>query len=78
MTKAEFEELHKSCTGTLNRYIEEANRTCEMLGECTPEPFGLIPRSGIHEQRLRENAAHQEFQAVRHALFGLLQHGYSD
>jgi hypothetical protein len=60
----------------LKRYVHEAERMCELLGQCLPEPSSLQILSEIVEQRVRENNAHARYIEIRQQLFGAVRIGY--
>jgi hypothetical protein len=38
MDPKQFAALHAKCWETLKHYVHEADRMCELFGECLPEP----------------------------------------
>jgi hypothetical protein len=63
MDSKQFAELHAKCWETLKHYVHEADRMCELFGQCLPEPSAIQIRSDIVEQRVRENNAYTWLQA---------------
>jgi hypothetical protein len=53
MNSKEFAELHAKRWETLKRHAHEADRMCELFGQCLPEPSASQIRSDIVEQRIR-------------------------
>jgi len=72
----EFERLLAQCGVALERYVEEANRTCKLLSKCGPEALTLEQRSAIQAQRSAENAAHERYQNIRSRLLDAAIIGY--
>ena len=58
MDPKQFAELHAKCWETLKHYVHEADRMCELFGQCLPEPTSIRFRSDTVEQRVRENNAY--------------------
>ena len=67
--------LHGECTDSLQVWIQEAIRTCELLGECANPPLSLERRAALQEQRARENAAQNLHMELRQRLFELARTG---
>jgi hypothetical protein len=44
MSRTEFMEMHASCVTALGTYFAEAERTTQMLAECTAEPLSFSER----------------------------------
>lgn len=78
MDHPEFLRLHRECTESLQHWIAEANRTCEMLGHCLNQPLTLEERSNLHAQRLRENEAQTIHMKNRQKLFEIARSGFGD
>ena len=76
MDSKQFAELHAKCWETLKRYVHEADRMCELFGQCLPEPSSIQIRSAIAEQRVRENNAYTNYAENRRQLFEAVQIGY--
>jgi hypothetical protein len=76
MDPEEFRELHARCWEALKRYVLEAERTCELFGQCLPEPSSLLILSEILEQRVRENNAHATYLDLRRQLLKAVRIGY--
>jgi hypothetical protein len=45
MNPKQFTELHSKCWETLKHYVHEADRMCELFGQCQPEPSSIQIRS---------------------------------
>jgi hypothetical protein len=56
--------------------VHEADKMCELFGQCLPEPASLLTRAEIIEQRVRENNAHASYIEIRRQLFAAVQIGY--
>jgi hypothetical protein len=76
MDPKEFRELHAQCRGALKHYVHEAERMCELFGQCLPEPSPLQTLSEILEQRVRENNALASYLEIRRQLFKAIRMGY--
>jgi hypothetical protein len=63
-----FGELRASCLEALKRYVHEAERMCELFGQCGPEPSSLQTFSEILDQRIRENNAQASYLEIRRQL----------
>jgi hypothetical protein len=76
MDSREFAELHAKCWETLKHYVHEADRMCELFGQCLPEPSSIQFRSDIVEQRVRENNAYAGYAEIRRQLLEAVRSGY--
>jgi len=76
MDPKQFRELHASCSAALKYYVHEAERMCELFGQCLPEPPSMRTRSELAEQRVRENNAHASYLEIRRQLFEAARIGY--
>jgi hypothetical protein len=76
MDPKQFAELHAKCWETLKHYVHEADRMCELFGQCLPEPSTIHIRSDIVEQRVRENNAYANYADVRRQLLEAVRIGY--
>ena len=76
MTALEFQRLHVQCGEALRRYFREASRILDLLSRCRPDALTLEQRSEIQTQRLKENDAHERYQALRTRLFNAARIGY--
>jgi hypothetical protein len=76
MDPEQLRELHARCCEALKRYVCEAERMCELFGECLPVSSSLRDLSGITEQRVRENNAHASYAEIRRQLFEAIRTGY--
>jgi hypothetical protein len=75
MDPKRFKELHARCLEALKHYVHEAERMCELFGQCLPEQSSLQTRSEIIEQRVRENIAHACYIKIRRQLFEAVRIG---
>ena len=76
MDSKEFAALHAQCWETLKHYVHEADRMCELFGQCQPEPSSLQIRSEIIQQRILENNAYASYAEIRRQLFEAARIGY--
>ena len=76
MDSKQFAELHAKCWETLKHYVHEADRMCELFGQCLPEPSCIQFRSDIVEQRVRENNAYASYAEIRRQLLEAVRIGY--
>ena len=76
MDPKQFAELHAQCWETLKHYVHEADRMCELFGQCLPEPSSMQFRSDIVEQRVRENNAYASYAEIRRQLLEAVRIGY--
>jgi hypothetical protein len=76
MDSKQFAELHAKCWETLKHYVHEADRMCELFGECLPNPSCIQIRSDIVEQRVRENNAYASYAEIRRQLLEAVRIGY--
>jgi hypothetical protein len=76
MDSREFAELHAQCCEALKQYVLEADRMCELLGQCLPEPSSIQFRTDLLEQRARENKAYARYVETRRQLFDAARIGY--
>jgi hypothetical protein len=76
MDPKQFKELHAKCWETLKHYVHEADKMCELFGQCLPEPSSMQTRAEIIDQRVRENNAHASYLEIRRQLFAAVQIGY--
>ena len=76
MDPKQFAELHAQCWETLKHYVHEADRMCELFGQCLPGPSPIQLRSEIILQRTLENNAHSSYAEIRRQLFEAVQIGY--
>ena len=65
----ELDRLHRDCLTSLNAFIEQAKKTCDLLETIKAFPVDLKARKEIIAQRVRENAAHELYQRARQKLF---------
>jgi hypothetical protein len=64
-----LERLHRECTASLARLLEEGREMCRALSAITSHPASREERRAIMEQRVKENAAQREYDSARQALF---------
>jgi hypothetical protein len=76
MDSKEFAQLHAQCWETLKHYVHEADRMCELFGQCLPEPSFIQFRADIVEQRARENKAYAGYVKIRRQLLEAVRIGY--
>ena len=76
MDSKEFAQLHAQCWETLKHYVHEADRMCELFGQCLPEPSSIQFRADIVEQRARENKAYAGYVEIRRRLLEAVRIGY--
>jgi len=76
MNPKQFADLHAKCWDTLKHYVHEADRMCELFGQCCPEPSSIQIRSEIIQQRILENNAYASYAEVRRQLFEAARIGY--
>jgi hypothetical protein len=78
VTAEEFRKLHLDCEASLKHYMREATAMCEILSRCQPAKLGMLERSAINSQRMRENDAFASYSQVRARLLALATAGYGD
>jgi hypothetical protein len=76
MDSNQFAELQAKCSETLKHYVHEADRMCELFGQCLPDPSSIQIRADIAEQRVRENNAYASHVAIRRQLLEAVRVGY--
>lgn len=76
MELKQFAELHAKCWETLKHYVHEADRMCELFGQCLPEPSSIQFRSDIVAQRASENKAYASYVEIRRQLLEAVRIGY--
>jgi hypothetical protein len=76
MDPKQFAELHAKCWETLKHYVHEADRMCELFGQCLPEPSSIQIRLEIIQQRNLENNAYARYIEIRRQLFEAARIGY--
>ena len=64
-----LERLHRECTTSLARFLEEGKEMCRVLSAITTHPVSSAERKAISEQRVKENAAQTAYDSARQALF---------
>ena len=76
MDSKQFAELHAKCWETLKHYVHEADRMCELFGQCVPEPSSIQTRADVMQQRVRENNAYASYAEIRQQLLEAVRIGY--
>ena len=76
MDSRQFAELHAQCWETHKHYVHEADRMCELFGQCLPDSSSIRFRSDIVEQRVRENNAYASYAEIRRQLLEAVRIGY--
>jgi RNA-splicing ligase RtcB len=76
MDSRQFAELHAQCWETLKHYVHEADRMCELFGQCLPDASSIQFRSDIVEQRVREHNAYASYVEIRRQLLEAVRVGY--
>jgi hypothetical protein len=77
MDQKEFNELHASCVNAFESYATEAEKTAEMLSNCTAEPMPLPARLKIALQERIENMAHAVYVSAKVLLHEAARLGYA-
>ena len=77
MNRTEFMEMHASCVTALGTYFAEAERTTQMLAECTAEPLSFSERFKLMSQGIVENDAHLKYLGTKSLLFNAARLGYA-
>jgi len=76
MERTEFMELHASCVTALATYFVEAEKTTQMLAECTAEPLTLAERFTLMSQGIAEHDAHLIYLGIKSVLYNAARLGY--
>jgi hypothetical protein len=77
MNRTEFMEMHSSCVTALGTYFAEAERTTQMLAECTAKPLSFSQRFKLMSQGIVENDAHLTYLGSKSLLFNAARLGYT-
>jgi hypothetical protein len=77
MNRTEFMEMHESCVSALGTYFAEAEKTTQMLAECTAEPLSFSERFKLISQGIVENDAHLTYLGTKSLLFNAARLGYA-
>lgn len=77
MNRTEFMEMHESCVSALGTYFAEAEKTTQMLAECTAEPLSFSERFKLISQGIVENDAHLTSLGTKSLLFNAARLGYA-
>jgi hypothetical protein len=78
MNRTEFMEMHASCVTALGTYFAEAERTTQMLAECTAKPLSFSERFKLMSQGIVENDTHLTYLGTKSVLFNAARLGYAD
>lgn len=76
MNRTEFVELHASCVTALGIYVVEAEKTTQMLAECSAEPLPLTERFSLMSQGIVESDAHLTYMGIKSLLYRVARLGY--
>jgi hypothetical protein len=76
MNRTEFVQLHATCVTAFGAYIIEAEKTTQMLRECTAEPLTVTQRLKVMSQGIVENDTHLVYLGVRSILYKAARLGY--
>jgi hypothetical protein len=76
MEHSEFMELHASCVTALATYFVEAEKTTQMLAECSAEPLTVAARFELMSQGIVENDAHLTYLGIKSVLYNAARLGY--
>ena len=68
-----IEDLKDQCTRALREYIQQAQRTCELLESITLLPAPEATRELLTGQRIAENKARVNYDRVRSQFFDALR-----
>jgi hypothetical protein len=69
-------ELHAGCVTALGAYFVEAEKTTQMLAECTVEPLTFTDRFKLMSQGIVENDAHLAYLGTKSLLYKAARVGY--
>ena len=76
MTNEEFRQLHADCVIALRAYFVEAEKTTDLLAQCTASPLSFTDRLGLLSQEIIENDAHANYRGAKSLLHGAARLGY--
>ena len=76
MTPSEYLQMHANCATDMRAYFVQAEKTSEMLAECTAEPMTFRERFRLMSQGLLENDAHLTYLGSKRLLFSAARLGY--
>jgi len=76
MNRAEFMEMHASCVTALGTYFVEAEKTTQMLAECTAVPLTFRERFKLMSQGIAESDAHLTYLGTKSLLLSAARLGY--
>jgi hypothetical protein len=76
MTNEEFKQLHADCIIAMRAYFVEAEKTTDLLAQCTAEPLSFTDRLGLLSQEIIENDAHASYRSTKILLHGAARLGY--
>jgi hypothetical protein len=80
MSRAEFMEMHENCVTALGAYFIEAEKSTQMLAECSADPLTFKERFHLMSQGIAENDAHLTYLGTKSLLYkaALLGYGFSN
>jgi len=76
MTNEAFRQLHADCVIAMRAYFIEAEKTTDLLAECTADPLSFTDRLGLLSQEIIENDAHASYRGAKSLLHGAARLGY--
>ena len=76
MKRTEFMEMHANCVTALGTYFVEAEKTTQMLAECTSEPLTFTDRFNLMSQGIAESDAHLTYLGTKGLLYRAARLGY--
>ena len=77
MNRTEFMRIHASCVTAFKTYVVEAEKTTQMLADCTAEPLSAADRLRVMSQGIVENDAHLSYLSVKSLLYRAARFGYA-
>ena len=80
MNNKEFLQVHADCVVAMHAYVDEAEKSCEMLGKCTSDPLPFEERLELLLQETIEKDAHVTYLDAKRLLHSaaLLGYGFSN
>ena len=76
MTNEEFKRLHADCVIAMRAYFVEAEKTTDLLAQCTADPLSFTDRLELLSQEIIENDAHASYRGTKSLLHGAARLGY--
>jgi hypothetical protein len=76
MDRSEFLAIHARCVTALGTYFVEAEKTTQMLAECTLDPLSFTERFKLMSQGIVENDAHSTYLSTKGLLYNAALLGY--